>query len=189
MKHVGKMKNNNAKVVVAYRTLPGDSGNALVVGTNSLGESYHDSLINLVQEASAQDANEFADILAVRSFPDGSNMLQWLHGHGHLKKVPTDGVLMTPTPQTSLSLDQLNVMIAEQRGVSLDELAVTDGKRTNPKTKITEEKIAEPIAEDLTPVQMRAKADLLFQQAQKLRKDADVIDPPKSKVKKVSVIA
>ena len=32
MKHVGKMKNNNAKIVIVYRTLPGDPYSALVVG-------------------------------------------------------------------------------------------------------------------------------------------------------------
>ena len=76
MKHVGKMKNNGAKVVVAYRTLPGDAYHALVIGTGNLGESYHDSLMSIVQDAEGQQANELADILAVKKFPDGSNMLQ-----------------------------------------------------------------------------------------------------------------
>jgi hypothetical protein len=40
----------------------------------------------------------------------------------------------------------------------------------------------------MTPAQMRSKADALFKQAQVLRKQADEIDPPKSK-KKVSVEA
>jgi hypothetical protein len=43
IKHVGRMKNNNAKVVVAYRTVPGEHLNALVIGTNNLGDSYHDA--------------------------------------------------------------------------------------------------------------------------------------------------
>ena len=34
------MSNNNAKVAVVYRTLPGDSGSALVVGTNQLPDAY-----------------------------------------------------------------------------------------------------------------------------------------------------
>ena len=76
MKHVGRMKNNGARIAVAYRTLPGDSGSALVVGTGNLPESWHDSLMNLIQDASGQAANELADILAVRRFPDGNNMLQ-----------------------------------------------------------------------------------------------------------------
>jgi hypothetical protein len=200
MKHVGKMKNNGAKVVVAYRTLPGDPLSALVVGTNNLGDTYHDSLMSTVQDNSAQQANELADILAVRRFPDGSNMLEFLHRRGNLKKVSTNGVLMTPTPQTSISLDELNVLIAEQKGITLDELAVTDGITPNPKSKKSdptkttsasvngEEEIVvvETAEEDMTPAQLRSKADALFKQAQVLRKQADAIDPPKSK-KKASV--
>jgi hypothetical protein len=48
MKHVGKMKNNGAKVIIVYRTIPGDSQSALVVGTQGLSDSYHDSLMSLV---------------------------------------------------------------------------------------------------------------------------------------------
>jgi hypothetical protein len=185
MKHIGRMKNNGAKIVVAYRTLPGDPLSALVVGTNSLGDAYHDSLMNVVQDTSGQQANELADILAVRRFPDGSNMLEFLHRRGNLKKVPTNGVLMTPTPQTSISLDELNVLIAEQKGITLDELAVTDGANPNPKSKKSdptkttsasvngeEEIIAETAEEDMTPAQLRSKADALFKQAQVLRKQA-----------------
>jgi hypothetical protein len=190
MKHVGKMKNNGAKVVIAYRTLPGDAYSALVIGTGNLGESYHDSLINVVQSNEGQQANELADILAVRKFPDGSNMLEWFHGRGHLKKVPTNGVLVTPTPQSSVPLDELNVIIAEQKGVSLEDLAVTDGNKPNSKAK---KPAAQPVVEEttseLTPAEMRSRADALFKQAQVLRKQADELDPPKSKSKKVTVAA
>lgn len=191
LKHIGKMKNNDAKVAVVYRTLPGDAYHALVVGTNSLQESYHDSLMSLIQGEGGQAANELADILAVRKFPDGSNMLEFLHTKGYLKKVPTDGVLMTPTPTTSISLDQLNEVIAQQKGVSVDELAITDGVNPNPKTRRENEpkpegnktSVVEEDLESLTPAQLRSKADALFKQAQALRKQADTIDPPKSKKK------
>ena len=86
MKHIGKMKNNSARIVVAYRTVPGEPLNALVVGTQGLQDSYHDSLMQLVQEDSGQQADELADVLAVRKFPDGTNMLEFLHTRG----LPTD---------------------------------------------------------------------------------------------------
>jgi hypothetical protein len=190
MKHVGKMKNNGARVVVAYRTLPGDPDNALVVGTGRLGETYHDSLMNLVQESSGQQANELADILAVRQFPDGSNMLEWLHTRGHLKKVPTSGVLMTPTTQSSISLDELNQLIAEQKGVSIEDLAITDGSKPNKKPAVKQDLPAvEEVSPELSASELRSKADTLFKQAQQLRKQADEMDPPKSKTKKVSAEA
>lgn len=190
MKHVGKMKNNGAKVVIVYRTLPGDSTNALVVGTNNLQESYHDALMSIVQNDSGQTANEMADVLAVRKFPDGNNMLEWLHKNNYLKKVPTNGVLVTPTTTTSVPLDELNQIIATQRGVTVDELAITDGKTPNAKTAKPVEVIPETpiVTEDMSPADLRSKADSLFKQAQQLRKQADQIDPPKSK-KKVTVEA
>ena len=191
MKHVGKMKNNGAKIVVAYRTLPGDAYSALVVGTQVLPDTYHDSLMSLVQNDMAQGANELADILSSRKFPDGNTMLEWLHNSGHLKKVPTNMVIMTPTPQASVQLDELNQLIADQKGISIDELAITDGVNPNKKSanKTSQKVEIEEDSGDMTPAQMRSKADALFKQAQVLRKQADEIDPPKSKVKKVSVEA
>ena len=195
LKHIGKMKNNGAKVAVVYRTLPGDAYHALVVGTNSLQESYHDGLMSLIQSDNGQAANELADILSVRKFPDGSNMLEFLHVKGYLKKVPTDGVLMTPTPTDNISLDQLNQLLAEQQGVSVDDLAITDGVNPNPKTKKENEpkadKLAqttvevEPSIDELSPTQLRSRADSLFKEAQALRRKADTLDPPKKKKKTV----
>lgn len=213
LRHVGKMKNNNAKIVVVYRTLPGDSGSALVCGTNGLPDVWHNSLMGLVQDPSGQQANELADILAVRRFPDGNPMLEALHRQGHLKKVPTNGVIMTPSTKDTILLSELNSLIAQQKGVSVDDLAVTDGfnptpnarnqaKRDDP-TRTTSSSIngtddfaadpvtsPTPIVEDtstLTPAQLRSKADKLFKEAQTLRKQADEIDPPKSKKNKVVV--
>ena len=184
------MKNNSAKVVVAYRTLPGDPASALVVGTQGLTDSYHDSLMTLLESDSAQSAHELADILATRRFPDGSVMLNYLHSNGHLKKVPTSGVLMTPNNRTTIPLNELNEIIAKQKGISVDELAVSDGAvKTKPTKKVVAEEIivdevvAEPV---MSPVTMRSKADALFKEAQQLRKQADAMDPPKSKAKKVT---
>jgi len=203
MKHVGKMANNGAKVVVAYRTLPGDANSALVIGTNSLSDSWHDALMSVVQDISGQSANELAELLAVRKFPDGLNMLEGLHKRGLLKKVSTSGVIMTPSSTASVPLDELNRLIAEQKGMSVEDLAVTDGKKSNQKplkkddpTKTTsatvnagediiyEPATPEPVLENLSPAQLRSKADALYKQAALLRKQADEIDPPKSKKKK-----
>ena len=51
-KHVGRIKSNGRKVVVAYRTLPGDPYSALVIQTESLSADQHDSLIRLVERVS-----------------------------------------------------------------------------------------------------------------------------------------
>lgn len=190
MKHVGKMKNNGARVAVVYRTLPGDPHSALVVGTNGLANSYHDSMMSLIEHDSAQQAYELADILAVRRFPDGANMLEYLHKNGHLKKVPTNMVLMTPDPQTSIQLDELNQLIADQKGVSLTELSVredsveTEATVATVKEEPKQQEVSTTTKFELTPAEMRSRADALYKEAARLRKEADALDPPKKKATK-----
>jgi hypothetical protein len=191
MKHVGKMKNNGARIVIAYRTIPGDPLSALVVGTNQLQGSYHDSLMSLLESDTGQQADELADVMAVRRFPDGSNMLQFVHANGMLQKVPTAGVIITPDNKTSIPLDELNNVIAEQKGVTLEQLAIKDGSNSTVPTigekasakSATDEVVIETSkAEvDLSPTEMRSRADALYKEAAKLRKTADELDPPKSK--------
>jgi hypothetical protein len=191
MKHVGKMKNNGARIVIAYRTIPGDPLSALVVGTNQLQGSYHDSLMSLLESDTGQQADELADVMAVRRFPDGSNMLQFVHANGMLQKVPTAGVIITPDNKTSIPLDELNNVIAEQKGVTLDQLAIKDGSNSTVPTigekasakSATEEVVIETTKSevDLSPTEMRSRADALYKEAAKLRKTADELDPPKSK--------
>jgi hypothetical protein len=190
LKHVGKMKTNGAKVAVVYRTLPGDPYNALVIGTGTLGDAYHDSLMNLIQGPEAQQAYELAEILAVRSFQDGSNMLQWLHSRNHLKKVPTDSVLMTPAPQSAIPLNELNELIAKDKNVSVHELALTDDtKKVAANVDLKSSEVVEVKIEEEKPqsaTDLRSKADALFKEAQALRRKADEMDPPKKKTKKTN---
>lgn len=187
MKHIGKMKNNSAKVVVAYRTLPGDPYSALVVGTQGLIDSHHDSLMTLVEGEAGQQANELADILAVRLFPDGSNMLGYLHSRGHLKKVATSMVLMTPNSQTAIPLNELNELIAKQKGVKVEDLAVSDGsqksdtKSTHQETTVVAEPAVQEPPKPMTASEMRSRANALYKEAAALRKQADELDPPKKK--------
>ena len=202
MKHVGKMKNNGARVAVAFRTIPGDPHSALVIGTNGLADSYHDSLMSLIESEGAQQANELADVLAVRKFPDGSNMLEWLHSRGSLTKVPTKLVLMTPDTKSSIQLDELNILIADQKGLTLEQLAITEGEAiiVEPNAPATQNKwdkaredraTAKSIKEEaeivasiaLSPAEMRSRADALYKEAARLRKEADAVDPPKKKTK------
>lgn len=202
MKHVGKMKNNGARVAVLFRTLPGDPTSALVCGTNGLPDAFHDSLMSLIEGDSGQQANELADILAVRRFPDGSNMLEYLHRNGLLTKVPTKMVVMVFDPKNQMPLDELNQLIADQKGVTVDQLAISEGseevvvkEETVPaKNKwdvarqekaAKESSLAVPETNaSLSPAEMRSRADALYKEAARLRKEADTIDPPKKKTAK-----
>lgn len=191
------MKNNSARVAIVYRTLPGDPHSCLVVGTHGLGDSYHDTLMNVIESDSGQQANELADILATRRFPDGTIMLGYLHSNKHLIKVKTNTVWVTPDTQTQISLDELNELIAKQKGVALEDLAVNDGtvkkeeKKATKKTEVVTESttLVNEAGFELSPAEMRSRADALFKQAQQLRKKADELDPPKKKAKAEKIIA
>lgn len=199
LKHVGRIKATGKKVLIAYRTLPGDAYSCLVIPTESLDDSYHNALINLVESASAQSAYEFAEALDRTQFPDGSRMLPSLHVKGKLIKVSTADVEMIPTPGTSILLSELNQIIAEQRGVAIDGLAIRDN---NAKPEVQEvasaQEVAEPVSqpvtdliESTTPVTFdspedeakhyRSQADKLAKEAAKFRRLAEELVPTKKK--------
>jgi hypothetical protein len=192
LKHVGKMKNTGEKVLVIFRTLPGESNMALVLPTATLPDMYHDAIIQLVESDQAQDANEFGEIMFIRRFPDGRAMLSAMQQDDRLRKVATDNVIMTPTLSTTIALDQLNVAIAEQRGMSVSDLSsLVTGATPNDKEKTKEAPVLPPednIAEIKEPLsdkdlarQFRSQADAMYKEAAKLRKQADEIDPPQKK--------
>jgi len=56
LKHVGRVASNRRKVIVAYRVIPGDPDNCLVVQTENLSADEHDSLIRVVESAAGQEA-------------------------------------------------------------------------------------------------------------------------------------
>lgn len=171
LKHIGRVKATNKKCLVAYRTLPGDAYNCLIVSTENLPDSYHDSLINLVESNTGQTAYEFADALARTNFSDGSIMLAALHSQGRLVKVGTDQIEMTPQPAVSILLAELNQIIAEQRGVAVDELSVKpkDAVEAKPTPEIKQDDVTRTTSASVNqePIETVCPAE----QAIKLRAD------------------
>lgn len=193
VKHVGHV-GSGTKVLVAFRTLPGEPTNALVIPTAALKQTYHDELDSLVMKDESQQAFEFATILNVRKFSDGSTMLPSLHAKGHLQKVPTSEVTMTPatTKDSWIKLDELNKIIADQRGVGVDELALTEsgqpGKTVAVANEVSVDDQGVMSDEDLA-TKYRADADALYKEVQELRKKADELSPKKTTAKKTKTSA
>jgi len=202
IKHVGRVKATNKKCLVAYRTLPGDAHHCLIVPTENMPDIYHDSIINLVESGSGQDSYEFADALDRNQFPDGSNMLRWLHANGRLIKAPTSDIEMTPNTSYGILLSELNQIIAEQRGVAIDDLSVkadtpekSEARRIEDveqiDTPIKAESSAKPTAtvevsapaENASPEDQakfyRSQADRLSKQAAEMRRKAEELVPTK----------
>ena len=137
LKHVGRIKKSKNKVVVAYRTIPGDAKSAVIVNTQALSADEHDSLMTQVESQAGQSAYEFAEMMARASLPDGRNMLAAFHTTGKMMKVAVDEVEMQPDHQTLIPLNELNQMIADQKGVTIDELAVQPNAPANTESKAT----------------------------------------------------
>lgn len=193
VKHVGHV-GSGTKVLVVFRTLPGEPTNALVIPTAALKQTYHDELDSLVMKDESQQAFEFATILNVRKFSDGSTMLPSLHAKGLLQKVPTSEVTMTPatTKDSWIKLDELNKIIADQRGVGIDELALTESGQPGKTVAVANEVVADDQGvmsdEDLAN-KYRADADALYKEVQELRKKADELSPKKTTAKKTKTSA
>ena len=203
LKHIGRMKNTGAKVLVVFRTLPGESNQALVLPVAQLPDSYHDSIMTLVETDQAQEAFEFGEMMFIRTFPDGRPMLQAMQADGRLQKVATDMVLMTPTTNDSVILSDLNTLIAEQKNCTVDDLYtfVKGAPKKEDKPAVSEE--VAPIVDPDVPAPVRAEAtqgealsdkdlaksfrsqaDAMYKEAARLRKQADELDPPQKKTVK-----
>ena len=127
-KHIGELKDGGAKVVIVYRTVPGEPTNCLVVGTKFLPDVYHDSLMKAVESDTGQAEKEFGVFMSRQTFPDGTNMLALLHNDNYIKKFATDQIIVTygGSADGRISLDKLNEQIAKDLGVKVSELAVED---------------------------------------------------------------
>lgn len=201
LKHVGRVKATGKKCLVAFRTLPGDAYNCLIVATENLPDEYHDSIIRLVESSAGQDANEFGEALGRTNFPDGSIMLAKLHVSNRLIKVGTDQIEMTPTPTVTIMLSELNQLIAEQRGIAVDDLSLKSAGQDNTEVQevgsvsdmppeqadvskttstSTSGETVQLSAEDQAK-KYRSEADRLAKEAAKYRRLAEELVPTKKK--------
>jgi hypothetical protein len=195
-KHVGRVRATNKKVVVVFRTLPGDAFNCLIAPTENLNEAYHDALINLVESPAGQNANEFGEVMARSQFPDGSNMLAALHTQNRLIKVSTDQIDMMPNNSVTVQLSELNQIIADQMGTTIDALSIKSNI-TDPATQVQEVATVKevPVVPDTATVQTnqptsfdtpeaeakfyRSQADKLSKEAAEMRRKAEELAPTK----------
>ena len=196
LKHVGRMANNQRRVIVAYKVLPGDPDHCVVVTTENLEAGDHDALIQLVESPSGQEAEDLATVMMRTQLSDGSNMLARFHTTGKMVKAKTSEVEMIPNQNTSIKLSELNEVIAQQKGITVADLAVKgpDGQTVQPanaEPTITADQMAaeivQPVAEDgvisdeALAKKYRSDADRLSKEAAELRRQAEELVPTKKK--------
>jgi hypothetical protein len=67
------------------------------------------------KQIEAQQAEQLADAIHSKLFPDGRPMLTALHAEGMIKKVQTEQILVTPTPTATVRLSELNNILREMK--------------------------------------------------------------------------
>ena len=141
-KHIGELVDGGAKVVIMYRTVPGEPDNCLVVGTKFLPDRYHNALMKAVESEGVQDAEEFADYASRQTFPDGTNMLAMMHNDNYIKKFKTKDIMVTygNTDDGRILLNKLNEMIAKEKGTTVKEMAADPEAPVKASTKKTTKK-------------------------------------------------
>ena len=192
LKHVGRLTSNNRKLVVAYRVVPGDPDSCLVVHPETLDADQHDTLMKLIESNTGQTAYELGEAMSRTALPDGRNMLQQFHISGKLNKCSTELVELTPNSQSSINLKELNELVAQQKGVTVADLAL-QGETTSTTTEdtVVEEAIVEPLqaatdgvlTDEQLAAQYRSQADRLYKEAKALREQAEELVPTKKKTR------
>jgi hypothetical protein len=204
-KHVGRIIKTKKKCGVVYRVVPGEPENCLVVMTESLDAADHDSFINLINSTTAQQAEELGEAMARSQLSDGRNMLVAFHTTGRMQKVASALVEVTPNNNASINLSELNNIIAQQKGVTVADLAIGGAKpRAGDEGSVnaadaytrgthvrempaTDEAITSDegvITDDMLAKKFRSDADRLSKEAADLRRQAEELVPTKKTSKK-----
>jgi hypothetical protein len=194
LRHVGK--HGDRKVAVVFREVPGESHMCLVTYTETLNQHIHDPLIKCIDSDIGQNSEHLADALNRSYAKDGRPILQVLHLEGQLKKVQTSMILMTPAPNQTIRLDELNKILDEmQQGESavkrLQEMDASRGMQDpadvvrrmrgnqNPVTPtgdlLGDASLAKQRLEQAQRMEREAKG--LLAEAQRLMDEAKSLDP------------
>jgi len=111
LKHIGR--HGDRKVAIIFRELPGEEHMCLVIYPETLPTHIHNTIMSILESAPGQQSPNLADVLHRNLLPDGRVILQALHNEGMLKKIQTNQVIVTPTAQSNVKLDELNRIVKE----------------------------------------------------------------------------
>jgi len=112
-RHVGK--HGDRKVAIVFREVPNEVHMCLVTYTETLNQHIHDPLIQCIESDIGQNSEHLADALNRTYTKEGKPILQVLHLEGQLKKVQTAQIVMTPSPNQVIRLDELNKILDEMK--------------------------------------------------------------------------
>jgi hypothetical protein len=104
---------------------------ALIIYPETLPAHWQQAVQSVLESDVAQQAEELADALHRNFLPDGRPILQTLHEERMIKKVRTSDIIVTPTAQSSIRLDELNKMLNEMKlgTEAIKKMAENDASR------------------------------------------------------------
>src|SRR5690606_23600461 len=111
VKHVGIYNDKRCAVVLQ---LPEEPNLVHVVDTDALPDRYHDNLMDIIMSPEGQNAKWLGDVLHRKMFYDGTNALRTLYERGFVQKVPTDRVILSPHPNTRVTLSEVLAILNQQ---------------------------------------------------------------------------
>lgn len=204
LRHIGKI--GDRKVAIVFREVPNEPHMCLVVHTELLNMHIHDPLMACIESDIGQNSQNLAEAINRSYTKDGKIILQVLHAQGLLKKVQTSQVVVTPSPNTFIRLDELNKILDEmEQGESaikrLAELDASRGMQTpaDVARRMRDSKATPPVvaAQDgllgdsvlannlrQQAAKMEAEAKGLLAESTRLMKEAAEMDPVKAVVEK-----
>ena len=199
MKHIGR--HGDRKIALLFREVPNEEHMCLVIYPDTLPAPWESAIMKALESDVGQQAEQFADALHRSFLPDGRVILETLHREKMIKKIRTADVLITPRSDSTIRLDELNKMLNEmkQGEAAIKKLAENDAARgmVAPETKRAAEAafknqnqpVAQPSSNDalsdrqiaanmLSQAQrMEAEGKGLLNEAARMRKDAERMDP------------
>ena len=160
IKHVGK--HGDRKVCILFRQVPGEEHMCLVIYPDTLHAHWQDSIQKALESDVAQQSEELADALHRSFLPDGRPVLQTLHQERMIKKLRTADVLVTPTGDAKIRLDELNKMLNEmkQGEQAIKKMAENDASR------------------GMVAPEVKRKAEAEFKASQAQKADPAYVAPP-----------
>jgi hypothetical protein len=200
MKHIGR--HGDRKVAVLFREVPNEDHMCLVIYPDTLPAPWESAIMKVLESDVGQQSENFADALHRSLLPDGRVILQTLHAEKMIKKIRTADVTITPRPDSSIRLDELNKMLNEMKTgeAAIKKLAENDAAQglVDPSVKRAAEaafknrqapQVQPPTGSDvlsdrqlaanmLTQAQrMESEAKGLLAEAARMKKEAERMDP------------
>ena len=193
-KHVGRLISTSKKVVVIFRYIYDDEGkvidrtNALAVDTDALPNLWADAFMDAVLSDEGQDTIDFYTVCMRKTLPDGRFILPALVEEGRMRRIRTTDIMMEPDHQVRIPLNELNENLEmiekgepEPSGTlsSADAVKVVDQREATGANETLGNNEQETRA-----YQLRAQANMLRSDAEKMEEEAQMLHPVEVKPKR-----